>query len=256
MSNHHVLIATPSYDNKVTSEYMGSVMDYVINTTKNVSYYIYPNDSLVTRARNELFASFYENIEKKQFTHILFQDSDIYMQSFGLERMLNFEVDVIGAAVPLKTKENYYGITCAVANVYEEVDSMLYKAQYVGSGILMFSKKAVYDLVEYCEDTDNWYHVPGQKRKIYNVFSTGINKDKIYQSEDWYICDTLSNLGYDLHVDSGANVSHMNIRRKSMLINPESINRKYTNELLEDKKHEFWTPNDWIDITVTQEFYT
>lgn len=248
----HILVATPSYDNRVTSEYMASVLEYIAFTNQNISYTILPNDSLVTRMRNDLFTSFYENIENKQLTHLMFQDSDVYMQAFGIERMLSFEVDVIGPAIPLKFSPTKYGISCAVANIYEEVENMLYKAEYLGTGIMMLSKKIVKDLVEYCNDNDQWYYDPLNKRKIYDVFKVGVNKNKIYQSEDWYICDLIRELGYEVYVDSGSNVSHSSAKRPIMQINPESINRKYSKPLPENKILEFWTPNDWLDISVPE----
>lgn len=253
---HHVLVATPSYDNKITSDYMASVLQYLSLTDKNISYLISPNDALVTRARNDLFTSFYENINKKDLTHILFQDSDIFMQGFGLEKMLSYDVDVIGQAVPLKRSHSQYGIPCAVANVYNKLDSFLYQSEYLGSGIMILSKRAVMDLVEYCEDHSQWYYDPAHRRKIYDVFSVGVDKNKIYQSEDWYICDLLRKIGYDIHVDSSANTSHMDIKRPTMFMNEQSLNRKYESELPIEQRENFWTPNDWVDITVPQEFYT
>jgi hypothetical protein len=243
---NHVLVATPSYDDKVTSSYMASILEYIAYTNVNVSYTILPNDSLVTRMRNNLFTSFYENIDNKDFTHLLWQDSDVYVQGFGLERMLSFGVDVVGPAIPLKMPLSPYGISCAVARVYEEVEPFLYKAEYLGTGTMMLSKKAVVDLVKYCEENDQWYYDPEKDRKIYDVFRVGIDKSKIYQSEDWYLCELLRKIGYEIYIDSGSNTSHMTVKRRMMPINPESINRTYGHRLSNEEAVNFWTPNDWI----------
>ncbi len=244
---NHVLVATPSYDDKVTSSYMASILEYITYTKMNVSYTILPNDSLVTRMRNDLFTTFYENIESKDFTHLMWQDSDVYVQGFGLERMLSVEVDVIGAAIPLKMPRSEYGISCAVSGVYEEVEPFLYKTKYLGTGAMILSKNAVINLVEYCEKNNQWYYDASANRKIYDVFRVGIDKNKIYQSEDWYLCDLLSQLGYEIYVDSGSNTSHMNVQRRMMQINPEAINKKYSKQLNYEDAINFWTPNDWLE---------
>lgn len=243
---NHVLIATPSYDRKVFSIYMQSIIEYITNTDLNISYLIPEPDSLVTRSRNEIFTRFYENIESSDFTHLLWQDSDIYMNAYGLQKMISYNLDVIGQACPLKCPTTDYGISCAVAYVYDQIDYYLYKTEYVGTGILLLSKQAVYDIVDFCEKTNAWYWDMSSNKKIYDVFKVGIDKHKIYQSEDWYLCSLLRSIGKEVYVDSSGETIHAGYGRRSMPINPESIMGSYQATLSESDRHLYWTPNDWL----------
>lgn len=241
----NILVATPSYDNKVSSVYLNSILNYVVGTDINIAYIIADSDSLVTRARNDLFTTFYQNIEDKDFTHILWQDSDIGMTSHGLTKLLSYNLDVVGEACPLKTEPSEFGIPCAVAYVYDQIDYSLFKAEYVGTGILLLSKQVVYDLVEYCELNDQWSWDNYKNKKVYDIFRVGVDQHKIYQSEDWYLCDILRKIGYEIHVDSSATVEHDKYRRDTSFINPESINSHYSTQLQNNDRIKYWTPNDW-----------
>lgn len=240
-----ILVCTPTYDSKVTTEYMNSVTEYLLKSNISVYYTFYSNDSLVTRARNAMFTDFYNLMKTDEFTNLLWQDSDIYMSSEGLERIVNTGLDIIGPAVPLKNLAfSDWGIPCAVSGVYEDLGDYIYKANQLGTGIMMLSKKIVEMIVEYCEDNLQYYIDYKHNKKIYDVFRVGVDKDFVYQSEDWYLCDLLKNMGQDIYVDSGSLVMHKEYKRERMAINPQSIKRKYNTPLEPGECYNFWTPND------------
>jgi hypothetical protein len=66
------------------------------------------------------------------------------------------------------------------------------------------SKKSVIDLVE---NSKYYFSDDHSKRKIYNVFESGI-RDQQLMSEDWDICYKLRELGYEIYVNSSFSVSH------------------------------------------------
>lgn len=242
----NICIATPSYDNKVTVSYMSSMIDYIIQKKFGVECFVASNDSLITRARNELFTDFYENIEKKNFSYLVWQDSDVYINSDGILKMISSGFDVIGAAVPIKSNESDYGVTCAVTGVYEKVTDYLYKTKYIGTGLMCISSKAAKNLVEYCEKNNNWYWDHLKQRKVYDIFKVGVDENKLYQSEDWYLCHILRKIGYEIYVDSSSFVSHTSYKRDSMPINPNSIKNKFSEKLPDNERGSFWTTNDWL----------
>lgn len=238
------MVATPSYDGKVTSEYMQSIFDYLVSTSLNISYSVLPKESLVTRARNILFNNYFYDIENKDLTHLLWQDSDVSASGYGLERILSYDLDVIGMAVPLKTFPSENGILSAVAGVKEEVGELLYKTKYLGCGIMMLSNKAIMDIVSYCENNNQWTWNFELDRKEYDVFRVGSNNKNFYESEDWYICSILSKIGYDIYVDSGSSVSHAGVYRPGMPINPQAIGMDYQQPLPIESRNRYWCPND------------
>lgn len=238
------MIATPSYDGKVKVEYMQSILDYLFSTKLNVSYSVYPNESLVSRARNKLFNQFYYDMNEKNLTHILWQDSDVAATGYGLDRIVSLNLDVVGMAIPLKTDPCEVGILTATTAVTEEVSEFLYKTEYLGCGLMMLSRDAVIDIVSYCEQNNLWYWDFASERKEYDVFRIGSNENNFYESEDWYICSLLKKIGYDIYVDSGSDVSHNGYHRPACPINPEAIAMNYSNELSYELRSKYWCPND------------
>jgi hypothetical protein len=243
----NIVVATPSYKNTVTVPYMQSMIEYHTSDKFRIAYNIYPGDSLVARARNTIFTNIIDNMS--YFDYILWQDDDVAATKYGIERLLDFKLDVVAMATPIKVPTSSYGIVCAVANVYEEISPLLYKSTYAGFGSFMISKKACLDIVEYCEDNNYWYVDYGQK--FYDICKTGANSGNFYESEDYYFCSMLKNIGYDIHVDSGSGVLHDKVYRAGSPINPQSIGKKYNKTLNNEDILNFWTPNDYNTQGIT-----
>jgi hypothetical protein len=236
----NIVIATPSYKDKVTVPYMGSIIDYLNSKKFRVMYNIYPGDSLVARARNALFSNIVNNIN--DFDYIIWQDDDVSATKEGIERIISLGHDVIALATPLRYPPSQYGIRCAVMGVYEDCGNMLYKADFAGFGFFAMSRKACFDIVNYCENNNDWYM--DRNNKVYDICKVGVNSAHIYESEDFYTCSLLRKLGYEIYVDSSTPVSHAQALRNPMPINSLSIQRKYT-EINNTQRWDVWTPNDW-----------
>jgi hypothetical protein len=208
--NHNIFIGTPCFELKVNAYYLKSLLDFSKCDINFEPFFVH--DSLITRARNELITRFYENSEN--FTHLLWLDSDVSIPSSGMLELLNENVDLIAAAIPIKNlkPEKHQSIR----NTYEEVRPYLYKAEAAATGCFLMSKRSVIDLVE----SSNHYFIDEHSdRKIYNVFESGI-RGKELMSEDWDICYKLQDLGYEIYVNSSFPVSHFgfhNFSRGAML---------------------------------------
>jgi hypothetical protein len=192
-----IFIGTPCFEYKVSANYVQSLLDFSKNKIDFEPFFFY--DSLVTRARNELITMFYKNQE--DFTHLLWLDADVSIPASGLQELLNENVDVIAAPVPIKksTPEAHQ----SVRKTYEEVREYIYKAEAAATGCLLMSKQSVIDLVK----KSSYYFKDTNPKKIYNVFETGI-RDNEFMSEDWDICYKLRDLNYEIYVNSSFPVSH------------------------------------------------
>lgn len=237
----NVIIATPSYKNTVTVPYMQSMIDYHFSQKFRVAYNIYPGDSLVCRARNGLFTNIMDNMPN--FEYMIWQDDDVSATKEGVERIIDLKLDAISLVTPLRVQTTPYGLLSAVIEVYEEVEKFLYKAEFAGFGVFALSKKACIDIINYCEENSYWYVENG--RKVYDVFRVGVTNNNFYQSEDFYVCSILKEMGYEIYVDSSTPISHGPVYRARCEINPESIGQKYSKELEHSDAINFWTPNDF-----------
>ena len=196
--NHKIFIGTPCFEYKVNADYVKSLLEFSKNGIDFKPFFLHA--SLITRARNELITQFYE--KSQNFTHLLWLDADVSIPASGLQELLNENVNVIAAPVPIKDLSP--GAQQSVRRTYEEVRPYLYKAEAAATGCLLMSKQSVIDLVKRSE----YYFIDDHStRKIYNVFESGM-RDNQLMSEDWDICYKLRELGYEIYVNSSFPVSH------------------------------------------------
>lgn len=222
----HLRICTPSYDGRVTVGYLEAVMDLYTSPDHHTGINFVLGDSLVTRARNHLISNFYEdnkNNEESFQSHLLWLDSDVSIDKKSLWSMIQRDVDVVAAPVPLKVPPTKFGEIQTILNVYEEVEEYFYKARYASTAVFLMSFNAVDKVIQHCIKNNRVYVNEGQT--IYDVFGVGI-KDNVYLSEDYFLCNMLNELGIEIYIDSNTTVLHIDTprlawRRDPMLLNKE-----------------------------------
>jgi hypothetical protein len=219
-----IFIGTPCFEYKVNVNYVNTLLEFSKNNIDFVPFFLH--DSLITRARNELITQFYE--QKEDFTHLFWLDSDVAIPFSGLKVLLEHNVNVIAAPVPIKDFNSTN--QQSIRNVYEEVKLYLYKAEAAATGCLLMSKQSVCDLIE---NADVYYIDKKSRRKIYNVFESGI-KDQQLMSEDWDICYKLRNLNYDVYVDSSFPVLHAGTHNYIRQASPNSDVKQFAKKLKYD----------------------
>ena len=98
--SYNILIGTPAYGGQVHTDYVKSILPLPsVGVNFNVAFV--GNQSLITRARNEIFSMFVSN-KTKAFSHLLFLDADMGIDHRHVRKMLDYQLPFIGAAVPLK----------------------------------------------------------------------------------------------------------------------------------------------------------
>jgi hypothetical protein len=206
----NLFIGTPCYNSQLHSDYLHSIMSFY---EAKIPFTIMTlgNESLITRGRNQIISYFYNTVS---YTHLLFLDADIYLHADGLLGLLYHEKDVIGAPVALKGRNAQTGQP--VYNVGQNLgeDGDLIKTDKVGTAVFMLSRKAVDALITKAKDEDDVYYSNPHSRgdadpnvKLYDVFKTGVF-DNDYLSEDYYVCKTLMELGFDVFVDPTIHTKH------------------------------------------------
>lgn len=204
----NVLIGTPAYNGMLHTDYLHSILGFASNSIPH-SVMTIGNESLITRARNALLATFWES---NAFTHLLFLDADVYLDHKGLIDMLNHNKDVIGAPVFLKSKDSA-GNQTLNTDAKPEVLPVLQSVSRVGTAALLLSRAAVNSLVEHAIQQDRVYKInrmlrrEGMATNHYDVFRVGISNGE-YLSEDFWVCKELIQLGYEIHVDTSIYTRH------------------------------------------------
>lgn len=244
----NIFVATPSYKNSVSAYYAASLLDYTNTPGMRFRFETLSGDSLVTRARNAMFSQYFFEYQSKGYTHLFWQDDDIFIAGQNLLRLAESGLDVSGIAVPLKTNDISRGIPCAVNGVYEQVEPMLYKTRHLGTGAMLLSNKAVEAIANYCWDNGFVYYDTNRNYEIYDAFQTGV-KGGMHLSEDWFLCNMLTELGFDIHVDSSGTCLHADFpglwSREPMEVDPRVFSENFRDPLPEQDRGRFWTPNDY-----------
>lgn len=209
-----LLIGTPAYGSQVHLDYLHSIMSFYREGIRFTILSI-GNESLVTRARNTIVSAFHHSTA---YTHLFFLDADVGIEGISLKQLIAHGRDVVGAPVPLKTVrdtgERMYNYSRVLAR---EADGLL-RVAHVGTAALLLSREAVSRLVEAAKARGDVYELrrddagKATEQPQYDVFQVGV-RDGDYLSEDFWICQSLRDLGMEIYVDPDVRVSHSGMYR-------------------------------------------
>jgi hypothetical protein len=140
-----------------------------------------------------------------------------------------------------------------ISGVYDQKDEMLYVANYAGTGIFLLSRNAVECLVENCIKNNDTYVFESNKNVFYNIFKTDKDENKVFLSEDFYLCKTLRDIGFEIFVDSSSFVSHSDSagsmwQRSPMPLSENILNGKPYDPLPDNIKYSRWTTMETLSM--------
>jgi len=201
----NLLIGTPAYNGMVHIDYVNSIIS-IISTGLKCSVLFIGNESLITRARNTIFSYF---VYDQSYTHLLFLDGDIGIKSNDVIKLLRHDKDIIGAPVRLKGIDSDGRPIYNIGQIYENGD--LWKVSKIGTAVLLISRKAAIDAVNNLK-LNTYNKVISRGKDIsniiqYDAFNVGVS-DGQYQSEDFWFCNNMRSIGYDIFVDYNIEVIH------------------------------------------------
>ncbi len=209
MPEANILIGTPAYAGQVHVDYVHALLSFY-RAGVRFSLMTVDKESLITRARNAIISQF---AELTDYSHLLFLDGDVYIDGEDVKRLLEYDKDVIGAAVPLKGTDNRGKQLYNTGQALRQEGSLVVSDR-IGTAVLMLSRPAVIALIDdaisekrvYSTSPDhhqsNKPHVPQ-----YDVFQVGV-VDGLYLSEDYWVCHRLRELGFGIHIDPAIRVRH------------------------------------------------
>lgn len=207
-----LLIGTPAYGGMVHLDYANSLLEFQKNGLDFALASI-GNESLITRARNTVMSYFYHH--REQFTHLLFLDADIHLPAAGLKRLLDYNKDVVGAAVPTKAYGPDGRPRLNSSGLEKEVSPHLFTTRDLATAVMLLSKDAVVALVEDAIAAGRVYRNKyGYDTResigemdMYDIFRVGV-VDGVYLSEDYWVCRELKRLGFAAHITDSIQITH------------------------------------------------
>jgi Anp1 len=248
--NPTLYILTPCYGGVVTTNYMICL----IKTIQHLNALHIPciiefcqNDSLITRARNNLIARAMSNPE---MTHCLFIDSDIVWEPNDVVILLRHNKDLIGGLYPKKNyvwnkltkdyemkhtirsmiqrkqdsclqehisdedmiKANLLEYNVNLLNTVIPVENNLAKVRHIATGFMMISRTCLEKMFLSFPDTkytdDIGYLQDHENKYAYALFNCSVLETH-YLSEDWLFCERWHDLDGEVWIDVTIKLGHI-----------------------------------------------
>lgn len=230
-----VLIAVPTFDNRVDTRCIYSIMNLITNLSIRgiICSLIFKRGSLINRVRNYIVHEFME----LKFTHLLFIDSDLYGFEHLVVKMLDADHDVCGGIYPIKEinefmyhcnqleklpfKEAHHEACDFNINTLKPVPQLLKEADTsngfvevdeVATGCLMIKRRVIQKMMAAYPER-NFVPLANSEfmsRSLYNFFDAFIHpKTRFYLSEDYGFCHLWKNIGGKIYAEIATKLTHI-----------------------------------------------
>lgn len=165
-------------------------------------------DSLVTRARNNIAAEFL----RSDYTHLLFIDADIDFRAEHVTALLEHDREIVCGLYPKKVfGDPQWVINTLPGEQKQYEDGPLSEVKYAGTGFMLIARNALEKIIaahpelHYLADTDE----SGEgARDRWDIFGDPVI-DGRKLSEDWYFCHLWRELGGKIWVDRRVHLGHI-----------------------------------------------
>lgn len=229
-----VIIGTPMYGGMCQGVFLKSILslyDVLRSNGHSVEMIDLYNESLITRARNTITELF---LQIPDATHLLFIDADEAFDPIGILRMLQEDVGIIGAPVPMKginwgrvaeaakggetELTRFTAIYNTKVNDPEEIEKLknnpnqMVTVDHVGTGLVLIKREVFETLSDYVETYRNGQGDLGTLKmgdEIRDFWKLSINEYKNMLSEDYNFCKMWRDLGNKVYLAPYVRTSHV-----------------------------------------------
>jgi hypothetical protein len=207
-SKVHIHFGIPCYGGQITEPCFTSFLRFILMASRSGlqwSLDTMVNESLVTRARNNLMAKMMTN---QAATHFMFIDADIRFQPEAIFMMLAADKDVIGGLYPKKALPISYVINVQPGT---QIINDIFKVDTMGTGFMMF-KRHVYEKLCAAHPETKYVDDVGLGKQyeptMYSIFDTEIDEKGHYLSEDWTFCRRWAKIGGEIYAHAKVLLNH------------------------------------------------
>jgi hypothetical protein len=248
--NPTVYILTPCFASLCYVTYVDGLMRTIdLFKVFNVNLHVHfcRNDSLVSRARNNLVA---KAMSDPKMTHIMFIDNDITWNPYDILKLMISDKQIIGGAYPLKQykwdkiandanqistwidKKNNNAVlkdTIDNSNMIQynlvnyninylsqnlQIEENVASVKHLATGFMMIKRTVIekmqqaFPSTKYTDDV-GFLH-DKENDHAYALFDCGV-EDGHYMSEDWLFCQRWTKMGGNISLDVSINLNHTGI---------------------------------------------
>lgn len=209
IKNSHVSFMVPCYGGAVFENFFVSFSRHIINMNGNnlrFSLETIANESLVTRARNNLVA---KGMANTLATHLMFIDADVGFETLDVYKLVAADKDVIGGIYPKKNYPVQYVINPLPGEVQQE--SGIQEVHDIGTGFLLIKRHVIEKMFErYVQlKYKNTLNLDSKFEPfMYALFDTWLLPDGNYLSEDYTFCKRWKDMGGKIFAHNDVRLGH------------------------------------------------
>lgn len=201
-----IFVATPCYDGTVDHRLVTALLDaqrYCAKYGVVFKLFVEAGHSLIQFARNRLATDF---LNERDFSHILWLDSDVGFDPRAIVQLVNHGKDVVGGAYPVKDFPMWFPVEPMTAG---DSTASLFKAKTLPTGFLLVTRDA---MAKVAATVGAYVHHHKRQqlitRHIFDLMLRGDGDVKELIGEDVVLCARLRELGYDLWCDPDISFYH------------------------------------------------
>lgn len=234
-NNNKIYVATPMYGGMCTAPYALALMNLpptLYQSGISMGYGYVMNESLITRARNDLAYDFL----KSDSTHLMFIDADIGFNPADIPLMLEADKDIICGIYP-KKEINWYAVESAVKKGVAPEKLGSHTGSFVlnflgaqrsatgdirqplevkdaGTGFMLIKREVFEKLAEsvpsYTAPAYTVVTASNPDRIVKEFFTTSIDPDdNQLLSEDYHFCRIARQAGFKIYVAPWPQLTHI-----------------------------------------------
>lgn len=157
------------------------------------------NESLVTRARNEMTSWFL----KTEFEYQMWLDADIEFDTGDVAKLWNLQADIAVAAYCMKRPDKPLSAWKDGKLVrLEECPSEPFEVDYAGTGFMMIRRNVIEKLADSAETYE------GPDGRVSALYMTPVHNDG-FESEDYHFCRKAREAGFKILMDPSISLGHI-----------------------------------------------
>ena len=197
-----ILFCTPCYGGTLHAAHFRSCMNLKEELTKvgiEHDWLIGTNESLVTRARNEMTATFLATAH----SHMMWLDADIEFTPEDVAAVHNLDADIGVGVYAMKKRDAQWFAAWKDGALVKDLDQ--YKGpievDYAGTGFMLIRRNVIQSLSKTAESYE------GPNGRVPALYMTPINNDG-FESEDYHFCRKAREAGFKIIMDPSVRLGH------------------------------------------------
>jgi len=198
-----ILVCTPMYGGQCTEAYFSSCLklqEQFIRGGMRHGWLTGTNESLITRARNGMVATFLET----DFDSLMFIDADIQFEPEDVGKLWNMNADVAVGVYAMKKPDAAWYAAWVDGKLMKALPEEPMEVDFAGTGFMLIQRHVIEKMIEAYPETKH----TSNEGVCHALFDTAV-LDDTYYSEDYLFCRRWREIGGTITMDPTVKLKHI-----------------------------------------------